>query len=246
MKKNIVLIISIFSVVMYGMDKRNVWKGKFYGTTIRVTKNSAYDIADKVDILVLGKNDQQYVHGNYIFDKKRNKSKQMGFGLLMQSPVRYGRYGFDHQKNEHMEGVIYPDAEYCNIKTSRKYVSYCFEYHQLEFFYDVHYSPHMNANVKYASKAVKKELALEYIRPLVDARKLAPLQMRKIGIGSLGTAIGFPLEMTIPIAVKAICEFLKQNQSTYSVLHLFVKKQSTVLKYAELFEFYFLHSEIFD
>lgn len=152
-----------------------------------------------------------------------HKKLWMSPSLMVNSFYRYGRYAFNHAYNYHMEGVICSpvpsisaDMQSCKIIDAQQ---------------DLH--------------VVKKILYLEYTKVLGAVKRQFP-HVESIALSSLGTDIGFPTEMTIPVAVKAICKFIKRNPNTFSEIFLFVKTQSLIKRYIDMFEMYTEYCELFD
>lgn len=151
-------------------------------------------------------------------------------GNIVHYPFRYGRYGYDYEKGKHKEGVMYfPDCPPDTVKLKKWQASH---------FIDVKKNP----------KEVKKILYGIYAVMLVDIKQKNP-HAWSIAISSLGTKLGFPTSMTIPVATKAIGEFIQKNPIAYEEIILCVKKQSLVTQFIaciEKFKQYHALQDIFD
>ena len=131
-------------------------------------------------------------------------------------PIRYSRYGYSHKKEKHKEGVLVFSECHPDTQKLKKWQA-------IELIDSAD------------DKRIKENLHWLYTETL-NYMKKKHLHANSIALSSIGTKLGFPTAMTIPVATKAIGEFIEKNPNAYIDIILCVKKQSLVMQYIQCIE----------
>jgi hypothetical protein len=236
MKKNIALIVSIFTASIHGMET-NFWTVTYRGTKINVNKGCISDVGDKVDAMVLGENQQMRDHSANVGEILERKS-------IANPPIayRYKQDIGDVSDDDSYQPFPYPGEEKC-CNFLKKSVN-CLVFFVIEpcirqgsnkvFLYSVN-RPHQGRKEIYdcclfegdnAIKEATKDLIFCYKEAFVVVEKELIDEVEKsIAFAALSADTGFPREKAASIAVKTILEYIQNNPSAYDRVELFVTKR---------------------
>jgi hypothetical protein len=242
------------------METIHFFRIMHYGTTINLIKNSLHNADDKVDILVMGKHEQQLL-GFAEFERyyqigEINYSPYISYKENMdnESTSDDDTYKpFDEENRTKIRqnvtqktvpniGLIITEPRIPTNKWIRNPLtnelrlipSYKVIRPQ-ERSWDSFYSFEDNKAIIEASK----DLALCYKNALTEGcKKLSEKKDKSIALPTLSADVGFPREKAAAIAVSTILEFVINNPRAYDRIELFVKKRSEFALYKKLLSEY--------
>jgi hypothetical protein len=241
MKNNMVFIVSFFTLFAQAMEQEDMWGITIGKTKINFNTGFISDVANKVDAILLGLNQQLgcfdcavgelYQKKSIVFEDKRDN------------------YSYD----DSYEIYVYTWDEVTNIrKTIMKRTVDCSVFNIVEpriksyaqFPYSVdrpvdekkHRWINYHFGAHNAIKEASKDLANCYTLALDGVlKKLADKAEKSIAVATLSVDIGFPREDAALIAVSAIFEYVQKNPDAYDRMELFVSTRSEFMWYKLLF-----------
>jgi hypothetical protein len=244
-KIGFVLVIIMQSGFAYGMQLSPCYT---YGKTkIEVKKGSHYDVDGKIGCLVIEKNEQQLLYQHYADDWLVGDVKK----LFCVSYRCFNDTGSDFNTadnfcvNNLLKGVYRKRLRSTCVEVVEPLV-FKSQYTDEYYYYVEKICQEMSKHpcgVKYfgeeAIEQASDDLALCYNNVFSEGLKsLVNKKEKSIALPALGTAVGFPREKAVLVAVPEIMRFIKNNPNAYDRIELFVKEQSELELYQTLLNFY--------
>ena len=224
MKKNILFIVSIATVFVYGMEqnKSDFWSVTYSGTKINLHKDCMSNVASKVDAIVLGLNQQ---FGGPYFEVGELYQKQ---SIIFEGESFY-------PDDDSYQPYSYPDGIQQDDNSVRKelncsvfqIIEPCIGATQFTGYRDMvfKYMPHRpfgltknrwNCCLFYANQAIEEagqdlarcyKIAFDYVFKQLDKEK------KSIAFATLSADVGFPREKAVPIAVDSVVECIENKEN---------------------------------
>ena len=225
---------------------------QLYGTVLNINKKHIRHIAHKVDLIILGKHEQQLLNHHHVL----NKYYQPGITTLSnqifyKDPANesdsddetYKPFTEENRKSLFAYGMTkQPDQTIIEITEP------CIplEGWLRDTVTDI-LTPHPSYNVErvttdgkglqfmflYGDPAIteaSKDLALCYD---IALHKGVKEKCKTIGITTLSADVGFPREKATPIAMSRITHFIRNNPDAYERIELCIKKRSELKSYKQ-------------
>lgn len=230
MKKSMMVVACVFTIILHGMDNPSSLSYQFGTTTIQLTKGTIYDVAGKVQLMVIGENEQWKVEDEERQSKKDNFFWDNTSGLLVGnvSSIPGGIVKIKNETNEYSEkrvNSILVKVKEPQIGNNRGVYTY-------EVIRRIHCGGeqwrliHRCFSGTHAIQEASKDLAqcCEKVLNHFCKQEHQPLEEeRTIAIPTLSTDIGFPPMLAAQIAIMEIMDFIMNKPYAYSLIHLFVK-----------------------
>jgi hypothetical protein len=218
----------------------NAWSMMVGDTKIRVIKGFIGDAGDRVDMIVVGKNQQwtleepklgnlQYVgevsfcNGHTIY--KKGKDDESASDDDTYRPYKHKSTVWKRRVetlvNANMVKIIEPRIKEAYLKQG---VTYSAERKnpKKESSY-ITYEEDNDEGIKVAAK----DLAMCYEKVLGEIlQALGEKKEKSVALPALSADVGFPRWQAAAIAIDAVFNFIKNNPGAYDVIELFVKKDS--------------------
>lgn len=253
MKKNIVMMVIAFSISMQAMENPSYWSITLHGTKINLTKGFIGDAGDRVDCIVLGRQQQRTLQEPSLGDLneigkmnfqdciyRKSKEDESASDDDTYKPYEQADYSSKDEKTKIWKRTIAIEVntDVVTIIEPRimKTSSYDSEYNTIEVPYYVNQKSCWDGakGVK-AIEEAEKDLKMCYEKILGRlAEHVRDKNEKNIALQALGTEVGFPREKAAPIAVKTVVEFIQNHPGVYTAIELFVKKHSEFKLYQEL------------
>ena len=230
-----IAIACLSTALLHGMEDQNSLSFPIGKTVVKLTKGCMYDADGTVDLMVVGRVQQQQL-------------KNPSFGDLFKTGLMFNiKENIVYIKNEGTDDSAsdddtykpYPNPttdnkklwEHAHTKRLQNRVISIIEPRIAQE--DGSYSYYYNRNsIEFEGDAALEQastdLALCYNK-LLDIPSI-----KDIAIAPLGTDVGFPRDKAAPIAVETIVKAIKNNPDKFASIHLFVKKRSEFALYTEL------------
>lgn len=250
MKKSTILTTCFTFFFAHPMEQIDHFSIKLYGTTINVSKESLYNIADKVDICIVGRHQQQLL--NYsIFTKFYYPGTQDPSDINIL---------FYKNKNDESDS----DDDICNLFEEENRSKICKNVKQKEVTSTIikiaepyisldgwYRDPFTNTLMpRCCYKVMKQNVILRLFQEktfyenqaLIEASKdlawcyenafMKGIICKSIAFPTLSAGMGFPRDKAAPIALTAIINFLRNYAPyIYDRIELVVKKRSEFAAY---------------
>ncbi|HEX4068567.1 MAG TPA: hypothetical protein VHX42_00560 [Candidatus Babeliales bacterium] len=252
MKKQIVILVVIFTAYTQAMEQVNQWSITLYDTKINLIKGFIGDAGDRVSAIIVGRNQQQTLREPSLGDiqdvgqcysgqsiYKKSKDDESASDDDTYKPYEHADYSSKDDTTKiwkrateiKVAATIVAIIEPRIMKTN----SFDSEYNTIEVPYYINRKSCWDGaeGTKAIEEAIK-DLKMCYEK-ILD-RLVKSGDKKSIALQALSTEIGFPREKAAPIAVKTIVEFIKNNSGAYAEIEMFVKKRSEFDLYKNLLE----------
>jgi hypothetical protein len=257
MKKSIIVAAN-FSFFFAHTMQPDQFTIMLYGTTINVSKKSLHDIADTVNLIIVGKHQQQlldyspfaksYNPGEMHFqpnilyiDNENYSDDETHYFFEEEKRISRWKTIYQHTTSTTILSVVEPritlDGWRRNIRTNKLTPRPRYVAQRLLL-------PH-NRLIDWmaigtnAITEASKDLARCYNNVLIIGKTHLKIDDEKsIAIPALSTDVGFPREIAAPIAIRTIIDFLSSNAQAYDRIELCVKKRSEFATYKQLLSDY--------
>ena len=231
MKKSMFGLIILFIACTQAMEEvnPNSWSITLHGTKINLNKGFIGDADDRVDVIVLGRKQQETLIEPWRHIKGVRYEwlpKNAPFPTIMKK-----HQDDESDSDDDTYKIFDPNAlqEKELWKRASEINSKC-ETVRIPEPTIVQRNNDVFEDLLVSLETCYKDILTAIIEELDD------IKQRKIAIPALSTEVGFPREKAAPIAIKAIVEFIQNNPNAYAVIELFVKKRSEFKLYQELLE----------
>lgn len=251
MKKSMIIVACVSTFFVHGMEI-NPLSAKPESTKFCVFKGLLFDEDGKVDLIVVGKNQQRLF-------KQFKASNDIRPGIVKYSQVVYTKNKDDSKCSKPVEKKIINSAlltvvEPCIahkrekqvedvsdlfgrpvLMSANEHCSYTVQRLSSIIPHKLHWL-HQTFDGDEAIREAAKDLVLCYKNVLAEGLKLiGEKKERSIVFPTLSTEVGFPWEDAVLAAMRAIIEFIKENPYAYSSIKLCIKTQSEFDKYRKMF-----------
>lgn len=248
MKKIIATLAALCVMCIQGMET-NFWSITVGGTTMRLSKGFIGDAGDRVDVIVVGKNQQYTLEepmengfdpyvgrvgscDNHIIYRKSAEDESVSDDDRYK-PYKHKSMVWQRRLEVCVNSDVVTIVEPCIKKIYvREGLSYFArrENPKKENSYIV-----CNEEDEDAIEEASKDLKMCY-KKIFSMQELGGKTRRSIALPTLGADVGFPRKAAAEIAVKMLIKSIKDNP--YDVIELFVKKRSEFVWYKEYLEKY--------
>lgn len=250
MKGKIVTLAALCVMCIQGMET-NFWSMTVGDTTIRLSKGFIGDAGDRVDILVVGKNQQHTLEEPMEngFDPYVGKIGCYNNHIIYRKSVDHESSSDDdnYKRYKHKSTVWQKRREVCVKSDIVSIVEPCIKKiyvrEGLSYFARRENPEKENSYIvcneedEDAIEEASKDLKMCY-RKIFSSQKLGNKKRNSIALSTLGADVGFPRKEAAEIAVKMIIKSIKNNSHTYDVVELIVKKRSEFVWYKDFLEKY--------
>jgi hypothetical protein len=208
------------------MDNPSSLGYQFGTTTVQLTKGSIYDVAGKIQLMVIGENEQWKLEDEERQSKKVNffwdNTKGLLVGNVKSTPG--GTVKIKNKSDEYINSILVNVIE-PQVGSSRGVYAY-------EVIRRIHcggeqwrlFSKYFSGT--HAIQEASVDLARCYKGVLDFHCKMEHQSLeekRTIALPTLSTDVGFPLMLASQIAIMELIDFIFNKPYAYSLIHLFVK-----------------------
>lgn len=261
MKKNLLIIPSLCTILAHAMET-NSFSIMHYGTIINLTKQSLSTVVNNVDLVIVGKYEQQllqfsppdfsytpgkmYYADNTIYTKNKeydSDSDDDTYKPFTEENRTLLRKGSEQKITSNIViQIVEPRISqinwYRDPRTNQPTPSPHYAVTRPDK-NDPFWSNNLTFDGVQAIIAASKDLALCYITALTDGLyQLSDKKDKSIALATLSADVGFPREKAAPIAVREVLTFVRNNPQAYARIELFVKKRSEFTLYKKLLNAY--------
>lgn len=255
MKKSMILTTSLLTFFTHTMENDNHFVIVLYGTTITLSKKSLCDVANTVNLLIIGKHEQQLL-SHHTFNKFYRPGNMHYRGDILykskddESASDDETYKPFQEENrsalwknvtqEQTSSTIIEVAEPCILEDGWYRDRLTGKLRPI-FSYNVERPNKINTVSRWnftgnnAILEASKDLALCYEEALTLGLTIG-LAHNNIALATLSADVGFPREKAAPIALTVMTNFIRCNPNiphcnAYDRIELFVKKRSEFAAY---------------
>lgn len=215
MKKSMLLLACIISSFIHTMEN-NSWSIVYHGTRITITTGSLFDADNKVDLIVVGKNQQELLHRS-TSDKLHDKLySDLGRIEYSNNKTIYVRDKNSVNDTFQSNKQLWTDKQEMHTKV-------------------LSITEPIITNNSYLTTIIL--LTTCYAHVFEEGLKaLSYKKEKRIAFPLLGSACGFSTKKPIEAATIGINTFIVENPQAYAVIELFVEKKSDVIRCRKLFK----------
>lgn len=260
MKKNLLIIPSLCTILAHAMET-NSFSIMHYGTIINLTKQSLCTVVDNVDLIIVGRHEQQllqfsspnfaytpgemYYADNTIYTKNKEYDSDSDDDTYKPFAEENKKLLRQETEQKIISTIVIQIAEpripqiiwyrdpRTNTPTPTPHYETTRPNKNSPFF-----SHHLTFDGAQAIIEASKDLALCYATALTDGLYQLSKKDKSIALATLSADVGFPREKAAPIAVKEVLTFVRNNPKAYARIELFVKKRSEFTLYKQLLNAY--------
>jgi len=255
MKKSLLIILCIFSVLAHAAESNKTTMCLVGNTLFLVSRDDIYKHSKVLDVMVLGKREQDRFK-KAVTQEEHNiigtafcvqDKKIYGLPKTSQSSslddnykpfTRHSKLYKQAMAEDVLGDLIYVVEPVIVLKDLRKHRPQAYSYSPYRAGAE---NPYAITCHNFLGDTVLEQagndLAICYQNALKKCLEIVKnKESKSIGLVTLSTERGFPREQAIPITFKAVTDFLEQHSAhnNCSFVHLFVRKHSEFRKYKEL------------